>query len=780
LEGERAAAHLRGLDIARSIRHPNLLAGFGAWIDDEQLILATELADGSLWDRFLAARAEGLPGIPRDELIDALAEAARGVDYLNEPRHGSGDRAGLGIQHRDLKPQNILLVGGGVKVADFGSARWMEEAVTGHTGLQWTPAYAAPEFFLGATSRHSDQYSLAVTYCHLRSGRLPFSGDHAAVMAGHLMSEPDLSMLDEVERPLVARALAKRPEARWPSCRAFVEALRATIDSAPGPAPSGTVARACLVWPQQAVSSLADTPPVVAYAGDGTSYDDADDSICDERPEIGTADAATTEGRLVAAPAPAPIEDALRADLDRRRQLVALASLVVTWGLTLGMSSHPRRSAPRGPARPPRPIAPAASRIPDAARPALPGGRGLPSPVDASAPGGRGRAMHPSGAGAEATPTGESAPPRPRPPGPTHPVEQRVEITRPTALRPVAPGSAEVPRPAALAPHRRLARLALALVANPTLPRDLEALAAAEAPPEPVAVSTPVAGRAPKAEIEPPAVAAEGPMEIEENRDLAGPASAGEGDATAQIRPPEEPDRVDTNAVPATSPTPSVPVQNEARGEPQPAQAAEAARHRGGQGLARGAYDAAIADYTEAIRLDPRSADAFAARAEALMRKRDFARAVADLDEALRLRPGSAPALNDRGLAVLGQGDVLRAIADLDAALKIDPGSAVIHYNRGIAYARLGKADVALAEYDTALQLNPGLAVARAARARVPARQVSLMRDVSRQSHPDARPVAPTPPPPAPSISGILPTPQDGRPVDVVPTPPAPAVAPPR
>jgi WD40 repeat protein len=88
-----------------------------------------------------------------------------------------------------------------------------------------TALYAAPEFFQGKTSQHSDQYSLAVTYCQLRGGRLPFSGDPAQVMAGHLHGQPDLTMLPESERPAVARALAKDPGQRWPSCTAFVQAL---------------------------------------------------------------------------------------------------------------------------------------------------------------------------------------------------------------------------------------------------------------------------------------------------------------------------------------------------------------------------------------------------------------------------------------------------------------------------------------------------------------------------------------------------------------------------
>src|SRR5262245_36322246 len=88
-----------------------------------------------------------------------------------------------------------------------------------------TPAYAAPEFFRGEVTRWSDQYSLAVSYCQLRGGRLPFRGIPEQVMVGHLRHPPDLSMLRAWESPVVERALSKKPEERWPSCRAFAQEL---------------------------------------------------------------------------------------------------------------------------------------------------------------------------------------------------------------------------------------------------------------------------------------------------------------------------------------------------------------------------------------------------------------------------------------------------------------------------------------------------------------------------------------------------------------------------
>ncbi len=224
LDGNVGAVELRALEVIKTIRHPHLLANFGAWQQDGALIIAMELADRTLLDRFREAAGQGFTGIPAPEIFEHFLDAARALDYLNEPRHPGGGSGPLGIQHRDIKPQNLLLVGGSVKVADFGLARVLENSTTGHTGSM-TPSYAAPEFFDHKTSSQSDQYSLAITYCHLRGGRLPFEGNPAAVIAGHVMREPDLSMIPEIERPAVARALAKSPRDRWPSCRAFVQAV---------------------------------------------------------------------------------------------------------------------------------------------------------------------------------------------------------------------------------------------------------------------------------------------------------------------------------------------------------------------------------------------------------------------------------------------------------------------------------------------------------------------------------------------------------------------------
>src|SRR5262249_15192110 len=154
----------------------NLLTVAAHWQSASLLIIAVDLADGTLADRLRQCRQQGLPGIPAAELLNCLRHAAEGLDYLNEPRHTMDGKPGMSVAPRDVKPANLLLVGGGVKVGDFGLAKLLEHTATSATGGAMTVAYAPPEFVQGKVHRHSDQYALGVTYCELRGGRLPFGG----------------------------------------------------------------------------------------------------------------------------------------------------------------------------------------------------------------------------------------------------------------------------------------------------------------------------------------------------------------------------------------------------------------------------------------------------------------------------------------------------------------------------------------------------------------------------------------------------------------------------
>ncbi len=240
---QRRLDSLRSLELVRGVRHPNLLPMFGAWSRDGLLIFVMELAERTLQDHLDEVIREGASGIPRPELIAYMEQAAAGVDFLNEAHHAGGGRKDMGVQHGDIKPQNLFLVGGCVKVGDFGQAIRPGDFDRRSCGM--TASYAPPELSQGIMSGRSDQYALAVTYCQLRGGRLPFLGTSLEVLMGHFREAPDLTMLPKDERPAVARALAKRPAERWADCRTFVDAIarpraargRRGLDSRDFPAP---------------------------------------------------------------------------------------------------------------------------------------------------------------------------------------------------------------------------------------------------------------------------------------------------------------------------------------------------------------------------------------------------------------------------------------------------------------------------------------------------------------------------------------------------------------
>src|SRR5207248_1727273 len=172
-----------------------------------ELVIVMELADKSLHDLFVECQAAGMVGIPRDTLLRYIRDAAEALDHMNEKHN---------LQHLDIKPRNLFLISDRVKVADFGLVKHLErQSASGLLGGV-TPLYAPPETFSGKITQTSDQYSLAIVYQELLTGQRPFTGKNARQLARqHLQEEPELRMLPEAERPVVARALAKDPVKRF-------------------------------------------------------------------------------------------------------------------------------------------------------------------------------------------------------------------------------------------------------------------------------------------------------------------------------------------------------------------------------------------------------------------------------------------------------------------------------------------------------------------------------------------------------------------------------------
>jgi serine/threonine protein kinase len=243
--------------LLKHIRHPNIVPTLAFWLKDSQgnlldetlldaqfceseapgsasadeLIIAMGLGDKSLADRLQECQRAGTIGLPPAELLDFLGDAAKGIDYLNQPIHDLGSGK-VGIQHCDIKPGNILIVGNAAQVCDLGIARIMGDPRT--TDVVGSVAYVAPEVLLKSLpSEATDQYSLAISYCELRTGRLPFQAASAAgACFAHLKGQFDFGGLLEAEQAVIARATAMVPEQRFPNCTAMVDALKEACGSA--------------------------------------------------------------------------------------------------------------------------------------------------------------------------------------------------------------------------------------------------------------------------------------------------------------------------------------------------------------------------------------------------------------------------------------------------------------------------------------------------------------------------------------------------------------------
>jgi tetratricopeptide (TPR) repeat protein len=121
----------------------------------------------------------------------------------------------------------------------------------------------------------------------------------------------------------------------------------------------------------------------------------------------------------------------------------------------------------------------------------------------------------------------------------------------------------------------------------------------------------------------------------------------------------------------------------------------------------QGDHDRAIADFSEAIRLEPRATAAYDQRGRVRHLKGDVAGAISDYDSAVRIDPSDAFGYLLRAQAWQAKGDLDHAIADYDAISRMHPGNPMVYYNRGHAWHAKGALEHALADFDEAIRLEP-------------------------------------------------------------------------
>ena len=217
---------LRERQILADLDHPGIVRLLdGGVAPDRRPYLVMDYVEGESLARSVESRSE-------ESILHLFLLVCDAVSYAHQQ----------GVVHRDLKPTNILVTRDGApKLADFGVAKLLEgEGVTGGTSASsryFTPEYASPEQTRGQpVGPESDQYSLALVLCRLLMGRLPYEVNETNPYdnAREICEQtPDLQGVPERLRPVIRRALAKEPPARYPSVELFALEIRQRVEATP-------------------------------------------------------------------------------------------------------------------------------------------------------------------------------------------------------------------------------------------------------------------------------------------------------------------------------------------------------------------------------------------------------------------------------------------------------------------------------------------------------------------------------------------------------------------
>ncbi len=208
--------HKQGVDFGELLREPRLLASLNH--PNIVTILTAEKQESVFFIVMEYVPGETLEGIiARDGALD-LSIA---LDYTCQVCNAVDHAHKQGVLHRDLRPSNVLVAESGlVKVADFGTSRFLEIAAHGTT-IIGSPPYMAPEQFQGKALFASDVYSVGVTMYQMLTGTLPYDtpspSDLDRLMRGELVTAPRLRnpKIPKAVNDIVLKAMAPEVSQRY-------------------------------------------------------------------------------------------------------------------------------------------------------------------------------------------------------------------------------------------------------------------------------------------------------------------------------------------------------------------------------------------------------------------------------------------------------------------------------------------------------------------------------------------------------------------------------------
>ena len=210
---------------ASSLSHPNIVEMYDVGEDDGQYYIVMEYVDGMTLKQVLKKRGH----LSVTEVVDIMLQVTDGMAHAHDAY----------IIHRDIKPQNIMILSNGmIKITDFGVATALNSTqLTQTNSVMGTVHYLPPEQANGKGSTiRSDIYSMGIMMYELLTGLVPYKGDNAVEIALKHLKEPlpsvrkfNSSIPQSIENVII-KATAKNPKNRYTDARAMHEDLKTALD----------------------------------------------------------------------------------------------------------------------------------------------------------------------------------------------------------------------------------------------------------------------------------------------------------------------------------------------------------------------------------------------------------------------------------------------------------------------------------------------------------------------------------------------------------------------